>query len=112
MAYTKAGIRFSRDSYVEVDASGGGGLVSGFTLEMQSIPKQMSAGDTYQINFTIPDNGKVEFKSSAPNSKITINESGLMTCIGNTTGFCGVNIKFEAEDGTVITDIHTRVEVV
>lgn len=112
MAYTKAGIRFSRDSYVEVDASGGGGLVSGFTLEMYGFPSTMTAGATYQIGYTIPDNGAVEFKSSASSSKIRINDTGLMECIGNTTGDCGINIKFTSEDGTVITDVHTKVKVV
>ena len=112
MAYTKAGIRFSRDSYVEVDASGGGGLVSGFTLEMKTFPTQMTAGDSYQIGYNVPDNGTVEFVSSASSSKIKISETGLMECIGNSTGACGINIKFKAEDGTVITDVHTSVKVV
>ena len=112
MPYTKAGIRFSRDSYVEVDATGGGGIVAGFTLEMKGFPAEMTAGDTYQIGFTKPDNGDVEFVSAASNSKIRISETGLMTCIGNTTGACGINIKFKAEDGTVITDVHTSVKVV
>ena len=111
MAYDKAGIRFSRDSYVFVDGSGGP-VLGGFTLEMYNFPKQMTAGDTFQIGYTVPEGGIVEFKSSAPSSKIKISETGLIECIGATTGMCGINIIFKAEDGTSICDIHSKINVI
>lgn len=111
MAYTKAGIRFSNDSYVTVDAENPS-IIGGFAIDMKNYPSKMTAGETYQLPVTIPEGGKMTYISSASNSKISISDDGLFTCIGNTTGFCGITIKGETIDGVEIFSISKRIEVV
>ena len=131
----KAGLRYEKTKFVSLDidtenfentivtsvidgesteyslGGGSGGATGSFTLEMFGFPTTMHAGETYQIGFTVSDGATMEFKSSASSSKISIDENGLMTCIGNTTGACGINIKAYNTDGGLIGDVHTKVTV-
>lgn len=108
-----AGIRFTNDNYIEVDSEGGGGgtVFGGFGVDLRDFPKQMSAGQIFNIPYTLPDGGSVEFTSSASSSKIKISATGKMECIGSSTGFCGIHIIFKKDDTTII-DIHEKVEVI
>lgn len=114
MVDTKAGIRFSRDSYVSVDADAPAPVCNtgSVSLDMRSFPKQMHSGDTYQINIEPSEGCIVGYESSAPASKISIDENGLMTCIGKTTGFCGIEIWCGDPDGFTILHLKTKVEVI
>ena len=99
-------------SHTEYDVTGGGAGASGsFTLETAGFPVTMTKGETYQIQFTLSDGATMEFVSSAPSSKISIDENGLMTCIGNTTGFCGIDIKCYNSNGDIVGNVHARVTV-
>lgn len=64
MAYTKAGIRFSPDSYVEVDAEGGGGIERKTLWVNPDVSQEMSGVTMFQeselegythISFTVTD---------------------------------------------------------
>ena len=48
MAYTKAGIRFSKDSYVTVDASGGGGIERKLLWENPDPSQEMDGSTMFE----------------------------------------------------------------
>ena len=81
---------------------------------MYVLVKQMRAGETYQIFYSLIGNAKAKFESNASSSKIRVSDSGLLTCIGNTTGFCMITIKaVDPDDETIIlSSVKTKVEVI
>ena len=131
----KAGVRFDPKNYIEIEADledvpqstiktivdgveteyslggGGGGATGSSALDLRSFPHTMTAGNTYQINYTLSDGATIEFSSNASNSKISVDESGLMTCIGSTTGACVITITTKNSDGNVINETKMKISV-
>lgn len=95
-----AGIRFTKDVYVEIDAdldnfnnsviksnindvettydldSTGTGT---FELDLRTFPQTMVVGQTYQVPYTLADGCKMRF--SASGGYVTISETGLLTAV-------------------------------
>ena len=122
-----AGIRFTRDEYyglvVEeesikllVNKDGevteydvGGEVPSGSsTLDLRNFPHTMHAEEDYQIEFTVSDGATMEFSSNASASKISVSETGLMHCIGTSTGACVITITTKNSAGNVINEVKMR----
>ena len=129
----RAGIRFAPKEYYEIgvenesislmadvngeikeyDVSGGGIVGKGsFTCDLRTFPHTMTAGETYQIVFTVVDGAKMRFESNASASKIKINEDGLMECIGSSTGACMITITALNTNDEEIGQIKLRPSVV
>lgn len=127
----KAGFRLDRNTYAELsmgdeiklitdingekteyDVTGGGSGEWFFSLK--EFPGAMTAGDTFQLEVNAPEGATITYTSSAPSSKIAIDENGLMTCIGSTTGTCGIDINgSKSIDGsTIASNIHFKVKVI
>lgn len=128
----KAGFRLDRNTYAELsmgdeiklitDINGekteydvtGGGASGEMFISVKEMPKTMSAGDTFQLEVEAPEDSTIAYVSSAPGTKIVVDENGLMSCIGSTTGTCGIDINgSKSIDGSTITsNIHFKVKVI
>ena len=129
----KAGIRFNESTYLGIEAdlenienskiiaevngetteySLGGGGGGSSTLDLRNFPHQMTAGDTYQIIYTLTGDATMEFSSNASSSKIIVDENGLMTCVGSTAGPCVITMTTKNSNGDVINEVKMRPTVV
>lgn len=129
----KAGIRFEKEKYIQVDldneanikltadidgttteydvTGGGGGAAGSSTLDLRTFPRVMTANNEYQIVYTVSDGATIEFNSNASSTKISVNESGLMHCIGSTTGACVITITTKNTNGDSINETKMKVTV-
>lgn len=100
----KAGIRFTKDVYVEIDADlenftnstiktniddveTNYDLDSGtgtFSLDLRTFPQTMTIGDTYQIVYSVADGGKMRFAKTG--SYFNVSETGLITAVSAGAG--------------------------
>lgn len=125
-----AGIRFTRDEYygilideedkikllVNKDGSTTeydvGDTPSGSSeLDLRTFPHTMHAEQEYQIVYTATEGASMEFSSNASSSKISVDENGLMHCIGSTTGACVITITTKNSAGVIINTSKLKVTV-
>lgn len=96
----------------EYDVTGGSGASGSFTLDQRTFPNTLSADSTYQIVYTVSNGATVEFASNAANTKIKVDETGLLTCIGETLGVCKITMTFKNSNGDVIGVVTDGIEVI
>ena len=110
----KAGVRFSQDLYIELEAVKYGDNISyikskvtngdtteeytatagtpGVTLNVEDL--SMTVGEDYQLIATVnPPGIPLTWASSAPNSKATVTQDGLVHAKG--PGTCGITATME-----------------